>query len=160
MQIYRVKYQLQRARIRASRKSRPHVFYRLLQRLNWFADVLRSYVTESAIFLTIRDMNSAMEKADDIDEMSQIHTKSMGRLHQRALLSKEVKPIHKAIIELLDLGVLLSQNEGKSHEHVDQEFGRLLPFAAAGLRSTARVGEPMWEQLADRLDAFSNNPKP
>ncbi|KAI4942221.1 hypothetical protein J4E91_010195 [Alternaria rosae] len=160
MQIYRVKYQLQRARIRASRKNRPPMFYRLLQRLNWFADVLRSYVTEAAIFLTIRDMNSAMEKADNIDEMSQIHTKCMEKLHQRALLSKEVKPIHKAIIELLDLGVLLSQAEGKSHRHVDQEFERLLPFVAAGLRSTARVGEPMWEQLADRLEAFTNASKP
>ncbi|KAI4672129.1 uncharacterized protein J4E78_000629 [Alternaria triticimaculans] len=160
MQIYRVKYQLQRARIRASRKNRQPMFYRLLQRLNWFADVLRSYVTETAVFLTIRDMNSAMEKADDIDEMSQIHIKCMERLHQRALLSKEVKPIHKATIELLDLGVLLSQAEGKSHEHVDQEFERLLPFVAAGLRSTARVGEPMWEQLADRLEAFSSASKP
>jgi gamma-tubulin complex component 5 len=160
MQIYRVKYQLQRARIRASRKTRPPMFYKLLQRLTWFADVLRSYVTETAIFLTTRDMNSAMEKADDLDDMSQIHAKCIAKLYQRALLSKDVKPIHKSIIELLDLGVLLSQTEGKSLEQVDREFGRLLPFIVAGLRSIARVGEPMWEQLADRLDAFSHARKP
>jgi gamma-tubulin complex component 5 len=160
MQIYRTKYQLQRARIRASRKTWPAVFFRVLQRLNWFADVLRSYVTETAVYLTTRDMNLAIEKADDIDEMSQIHVHWMEKLQKRALLSKDVKPIHKAIMELLDLGVLLSQNEGRNLDEVDQESARLFPFVAAGLRSVARVGEPMWEQLADRLDAFSHSPKP
>jgi gamma-tubulin complex component 5 len=132
------------------------MFYKLLQRLTWFADVLRSYITETAIFLTTRDMNSAMEKADDLDDMSQTHTQCIAKLYQRALLSKDVKPIHKAIVELLDLCVLLSQTEGKSLVQVDREFGRLLSFVVAGLRSIARVGEPMWEQLADRLDAFSH----
>ncbi|CAN9349793.1 unnamed protein product [Alternaria alternata] len=160
MQIYRTKYQLQRARIRASRKTWPAVFFRVLQRLNWFADVLRSYVTETAVYLTTRDMNLAIEKADDIDEMSQIHAQCMEKLQKRALLSKDVKPIHKAIIELLDLGVLLSQNEGRNISQVDRESARLFPFVAAGLRSVARVGEPTWEQLADRLDAFPHNPKP
>jgi gamma-tubulin complex component 5 len=105
-------------------------------------------------------MNLAIEKADDIDEMSQIHVHWMEKLQKRALLSKDVKPIHKAIMELLDLGVLLSQNEGRNLDEVDQESARLFPFVAAGLRSVARVGEPMWEQLADRLDAFSHSPKP
>jgi gamma-tubulin complex component 5 len=105
-------------------------------------------------------MNLAIEKADDIDEMSQIHVHCMEKLQKRALLSKDVKPIHKAIMELLDLGVLLSQNEGRNLDEVDQESARLFPFVAAGLRSVARVGEPMWEQLADRLDAFSHSPKP
>jgi gamma-tubulin complex component 5 len=124
-----------------------------------------------------------------------------------------VKPIHKAIIELLDLGVQFALSEereskqgalpkksrksvarrksiipvlveeemsdededkisksgsedvsrsakavtGKSPREVlqtvDQEFGRLLPFITAGLRGVGRVGtEPMWEQLADRLE--------
>jgi gamma-tubulin complex component 5 len=159
MQVYRVKYQLQRARIRASRKTPPPALFKILQRLNWFTDVLRSYVAETAVFLTMQEMNSAMEQADDIDKMSQIHTHCMAKLQQRALLSKDVKPIHKAIIELLDLGVLLSQTEGKNLEQVDRESARLLPFIAAGLRSVARVGEPLWEQLADRLEVFSHAPK-
>ncbi|KAG9193160.1 hypothetical protein G6011_03195 [Alternaria panax] len=160
MQIYRVKYQLQRARIHGSRKVLSPMFFKVFQRLNWFTDVLRSYVTETAVFLTTRDMNLAMEKANDIDEMSQIHAQYMERLRTRALLSKDVKPIHKAIIELLDLCVLLTQTEGKNLEQVDRESARLLHYIAAGLRSVARVGEPMWEQLADRLEAFSHNPNP
>jgi gamma-tubulin complex component 5 len=36
---------------------------------------------------------------------------------------------------------------------VDRSFNKLLPFVSAGLRSVGRVGaEPMWEQLADRLE--------
>ncbi|RMZ68174.1 gamma-tubulin complex component GCP5 [Pyrenophora seminiperda CCB06] len=152
MQIYRVKHALQRARVRPSRKAKPLAFYGSLHRLMWFADVLRSYTTETAIFLSTRDMSAAMEKAEDVDEMAQIHVEYMKRLHQRALLSKELKPIHNAIIELLDLGVLFAQTKGSVSQQVNQEVDRLLPFIIAGLRSVGRAGaEPMWEQLADRL---------
>jgi gamma-tubulin complex component 5 len=36
---------------------------------------------------------------------------------------------------------------------IDSDFTRLLHFVTAGLRSVGRVGaEPMWEQLAERLE--------
>ncbi|KAL6154946.1 hypothetical protein ACJBU6_06555 [Exserohilum turcicum] len=154
MQIYRVKYLLQRTRIRAPRKRKlPPLFYRLLHSINWFTDTLRSYITESAIHLTTRSMVSSMQKADDIDEMARIHVEYMAKLQQRALLSKDVKPIYAAVLEMLDLGVLLARTEAKQQEYVDAEFKRLLPFITAGLKSVGRAGaEPMWEQLADRLE--------
>lgn len=154
MQIYRVKYLLQRTRLRASRKSKlPPLFYKLLYSLNWFNDTLRSYVTETAIHLTTRTMLSSMQKARDIDEMARIHVEYMVKLQQRALLSKDVKPIYTAVIEVLDLGVLLARKEVKEQARVDAEFKRLLPFITAGLKSVGRAGaEPMWEQLADRLE--------
>ncbi|EDU43967.1 Spc97-Spc98 domain containing protein [Pyrenophora tritici-repentis] len=152
MQIYRVKHALQRARMRRSRKPKPLAFYGLLHRLMWFSDVLRSYTTETAIFLSTRDMSAAMEKAEDVDEMAQIHAEYIKILHQRTLLSKDLKPIYNAIVELLDLGVLFAQTKGSAGQQVDQEVDRLLPFIVAGLRSVGRAGaEPMWEQLADRL---------
>ncbi len=46
-----------------------------------------------------------MEKAEDIDEMSTVHAKFVTRLQERTILSKDLKPIHKAIIEILDLCV-------------------------------------------------------
>jgi gamma-tubulin complex component 5 len=155
-------------------------------------------------------MERAMEKAEDIDEMAQIHVKYVAKLQERALLSSELKLIHKAIVEMLDLSILFaktltdldksnsistrpsaprrkssapllviaesseSEQEAEDGEDVgsrriptraagrtpreslqmiDKEFARLLPFITAGLRSVGRVGaEPMWEQLADRLD--------
>lgn len=154
VQIYRVKYLLQRTRLRAARKPKlPSLFYKLLHNLNWFNDTLRSYITETAIHLTTRAMLSSMQKARDIDEMAQIHIDYMSKLQQRALLSKEVKPIYTAVVEVLDLGVLLARKETKEQIHVDNEFRRLLPFITAGLKSVGRAGaEPMWEQLADRLE--------
>ncbi|USP72901.1 Gamma-tubulin complex component 3 -like protein [Curvularia clavata] len=153
VQIYRVKYLLQKTRLHAARKPKlPPLFYKLLHSLNWFIDTLRSYVTETAIHLTTRNMVSSMQKARDIDEMAQIHVEYMAKLQQRALLSKEVKPIYASVIEVLDLGVLLARKEVKEQAHVDAEFKRLLPFITAGLKSVGRAGaEPMWEQLADRL---------
>lgn len=46
-----------------------------------------------------------MQKAEDIDDMSHIHDKHMKKLQERALLSDHLKPIHKAIIDMLDLGL-------------------------------------------------------
>lgn len=153
VQIYRVKYLLQRTRLRAARKTKlTPLFYKLLHSLNWFIDTLRSYVTETAIHLSTRSMLSSMQKARDIDEMAHIHVEYMAKLQRRALLSKEVKPIYAAVIEVLDLGVLLARKEVKEQARVDAEFRRLLPFVTAGLKSVGRAGaEPMWEQLADRL---------
>lgn len=149
-----MKYLLQRTRLRAARKPNlPPLLYKLLHTLTWFTDTLRSYITETAIHLTTRTMLSSMQKARDIDEMARIHVEYMARLRQRTLLSKDVKPIFAAILEMLDLGVLLARKEGKELGRVEAEFKRLLPFISAGLKSVGRAGaEPMWEQLADRLE--------
>jgi gamma-tubulin complex component 5 len=154
-------------------------------------------------------METSMEKAEDIDEMAQIHVKYVAKLQERAMLSSELKPIHKAFVEILDLGVLFTttvayeqhsssilkdstlgrtrsrtygrkiasdlsdeededsnekkaaqlqdqlhrSNRREALQMVDREFSRLLSFLTAGLRSVGRVGaEPMWEQLAERLE--------
>ncbi|CAO2647268.1 Nn.00g081900.m01.CDS01 [Neocucurbitaria sp. VM-36] len=213
LQIYRVKYQLQRVRPTRTHSAKYPVqlTYKLQHRLTWFTDTLRSYLTETVIFFTTEDMRTAMEKAQDIDEMSQIHTKYVAKLQERAMLSKDLRPIHKAIVEILDLGVRFAETVGATQDKgagpskskhvrarrkqsgnppvdeelsdsdaneesdgaeaaqttkatgqqstkevlhkIDGEFTRLLPFTTAGLKSVGRVGaEPMWEQLAERLD--------
>lgn len=210
LQAYRTKYLLQRARPTRFHREGAQLIYKLQHRLTWFVDVLRSYYTETVVAFTTRDMEAAMQKAEDIDEMAQIHVKYVAKLQERALLSTDLKPIHKAIIELLDLSVLFAQTAtrlddsrhssarpsaprrkssapllvaaesseseddheggegvgaskaslqvvGRSPQEVfhmvDKEFARLLPFITAGLRNVGRVGaEPMWEQLAERLE--------
>jgi gamma-tubulin complex component 5 len=57
-------------------------------------------------------MDASMEKAEDIDEMSHVHSQYVTKLQLRALLSKDIKPIHKAIIEILDLSVLFAKRVG------------------------------------------------
>ena len=212
LQTYRAKYLLQRARPTRSHKivHTAHLVYKLQHRLTWFVDILRSYYTETVVAFTSRGMQSAMEKAEDIDQMADIHVKYVAKLQERALLSSDLRPIHKAIVEVLDLGVQFaktvseldghgrsrerpsaarkksntpllgaiesSESEDDNHDDgdedgrrtsrrstgrtptealqtIDKEFARLLPFITAGLRSVGRVGaEPMWEQLAERLE--------
>ena len=192
--------------------------YKLQHRLTWFTDTFRSYLTETVIFFTTKDMEKAMEKAEDIDDISRIHINYTTKLQERALLTRDLKPIHKAVIEVLDLGALFTrtiasaQKDGASRtkrrrklpsmkssvlhvneelsdsdveeesegvdaptttketsqqslrevlQTIDVEFSRLLPFIAAGLRSVGRVGaEPMWEQLAERLEWEGKNGRP
>ncbi|KAF2852128.1 hypothetical protein T440DRAFT_447756 [Plenodomus tracheiphilus IPT5] len=218
LQIYRIQYLFRHARPTRQQtldRTRSLLANKIQHRLIWFADVLRSYLAESVIFFTTRDMDTAMEKAEDIDEMSQIHVIFVAKLQERALLSKAVKPIHKAIMDILELGALFAaaveEHSGEGHQSgvrakgkprklerrksaiparlvedesdsdggndgerpetpkaekasgnlspaemlkkIDEDFARLLPFVTAGLRSVGRVGaEPMWEQLAERLE--------
>lgn len=226
LQTYRAKYLLQNitlTTIRAAKDPRlVQLSFKLRQRLIWFTDILRSYLTETVILLSNETMVAAMSKAEDIDEMSTIHLRYVARLQEQALLSQNLRPIHKAIISLLDLSVLFSgvhsqnvevkkkttataripsmpKSPGKAlskssrrksvipaiveddssdsdsadekgdetNEHksgsqtgleaglksIDEQFGKLLPFVTAGLRSVGRVGaEPIWEMLAERLE--------
>jgi gamma-tubulin complex component 5 len=216
LQTYRTKYLLQRVR---PTRNAPHnnplaqLTLKLQHRLTWFADTLRSYLTETAVFFTTQELNASMDKAEDIDEMAHVHFRCITKLQERTLLSSDVKPIYKAIIEILDLGVRVAKTvagesttkpksttfrKSKSAwqkgttavsaatadlsvseededgqdgvslrgsvvdkhrspmealQAIDGELARLLPFVTAGLRSVGRVGaEPMWEQLAERLD--------
>lgn len=212
LQAYRAKYLLQRARSTRSHRIRTsvHLIYKLQHRLTWFVDILRSYYTETVVAFTSLDMEASMEKAEDIDQMADIHVKYVAKLQERALLSSDLKPIHKAVVEVLDLSLLFAKTvadlDGSKEERtrpsaprrkssaplldqvqlsdtedegeddgdvstgkvarrsvgrsptealhlIDKEFARLLPFITAGLRSVGRVGaEPIWEQLAERLE--------
>jgi gamma-tubulin complex component 5 len=115
MQTYRVKYIIQRVRLPRNtniKGAASQLTRKLKHRLTWFVDVLRSYLTETAVFFTTREMDASMEKAEDIDEMSHVHSQYVTKLQLRALLSKDIKPIHKAIIEILDLSVLFAKRVG------------------------------------------------
>jgi gamma-tubulin complex component 5 len=214
LQVYRTKYLLQRTRptrTRTHETPTTKLKSKLRHRLIWFTDILRSYLTETAIYFTTQDMYVAMQDAEDIDDMAQTHIKYVADLQIRALLSNDLKLIHEAIIDVLNLGVLLtktttdvtaeedghtscntaksirrkstvpvvvtqnlSDSDGGSRsgseetpkvttllerspvevlQMIAREFRRLVLFIIAGLRSVGRVSaEPMWEQIAERLE--------
>ncbi|KAF2111313.1 Spc98 family-domain-containing protein [Lophiotrema nucula] len=111
LQIYRSQYLVQNIGLRTLGGS--HVALKLRQRLLWLTDILRSYLTEIVIELCMREMLEQMQKAEDIDEMSSVHLKYIARMQEQALLSDNLKPIHKAVIQLLDLGVLFASTVDK-----------------------------------------------
>lgn len=93
--------------------------FKLRTRLIWFADILRSYLTETVIALSTEDMITAMTNAEDIDDMSSIHIKYLARLQEQSLLADNLKPIHNAIISLLDLAVLFHDAHMKEVQSQD-----------------------------------------
>ncbi|KAF2731903.1 hypothetical protein EJ04DRAFT_554437 [Polyplosphaeria fusca] len=112
LQVYRAKYLIQRINWRNIHQlpnvGSKELSKKLRHRLLWFADVLRFYLTETVIAPSMANMSRAILDAEDIDEMSAVHIKYMARLQDQALLSDNLKPIHKAIISVLDLAVSLA----------------------------------------------------
>jgi gamma-tubulin complex component 5 len=105
-----------------------HMAYKLRQRLVWFSDILRSYLSETVIALCTESMTADMKKAEDIDEMSNIHIKHLIQLQEHALLSENLRPIHGAIISLLDLAVLFSETCGEDAQKSVKPKGRPKPL--------------------------------
>lgn len=110
LQSYRAKYLLQNVQLHTIQQLKDsklrQLSFKLRARLIWFADILRSYLAETVIALSTEEMTIAMTKAEDIDAMSTIHIKYLARLQEQSLLAENLKPIHRAVISLLDLGVL------------------------------------------------------
>lgn len=97
-----------------------HLSYKLRSRLVWFVDILRSYLTEAVIAPSTEDMIAAINKAEDIDDMSTIHMKYLARLQEQSLLAENLKPIHRAVISLLDLAVLFHDTQAQEEARVGQ----------------------------------------
>jgi gamma-tubulin complex component 5 len=86
------------------------------------------------------EMTAAMTRAQDIDEMSTIHLKFLARLQEQALLAENLKPIHRAVVSLLELGVLFHNTHFHSTQnkvHVEPSLTPTSP-AKAFSRSTRR----------------------
>ncbi|KAF2703431.1 hypothetical protein K504DRAFT_443748 [Pleomassaria siparia CBS 279.74] len=128
LQTYRAKYLLQQVTLVSIRQTKDprlvQLSFKLRQRLIWFTDILRSYLTETVILPATEDMTSAMNKAEDIDEMATVHLKYVARLQEQALLSHNLRPIHEAIISLLDLGVLFSDIHSQSAQQLGADLNK------------------------------------
>jgi gamma-tubulin complex component 5 len=120
LQTYRAKYLLQRTRLQDIQQIKDarlkQLSFKLRNQLIWFADILRSYLTETVISPCTSAMVAAMEKAQDIDEMASVHMKYLARLQEQALLSDTLGPIHRAVISILDLAVLFHDTVKRSSQ--------------------------------------------
>lgn len=85
-----------------------NLVYFLRQRLLWFANTLLTYFTNSVLLVATQELRVAMTKAEDVDEMITVHDKFISRLENQFLISKNLSPIHEAVISILDLAILFS----------------------------------------------------
>lgn len=139
LQTYRAKYLLQNIDWKdiSSIKGHnlTHLSYKLRQRLIWFADTIRSYLAETVFALSTEDMTSQLLEAQDIDEMSSIHMKYVARLQEQSLLTPNLKPIHQAIVQILDLAVLFADIHSS---HARQQPAQVPTKTTAPLKENVR----------------------
>ena len=115
LQIHRAKYLLQMQRL--PRSASPTVdrhilhLYSLHHRLLWFTDVILSYITDMVLSASTIDMRMNMRRAEDVDAMIAVHEAYVSLLQDRCFLTEQNGPIHQAIISLLDLAVLCSDEQ-------------------------------------------------
>ncbi|KAJ5908610.1 hypothetical protein N7495_001292 [Penicillium taxi] len=107
-QIRRAKYALVRQRIRGARQKSVHdedgsLVHGIHHQLLWFLDSLYSHLTYPVITTTRKALRSALNSAEDVDAMITAHQSHMASLEEQCLLSDNLAPIHKAIINILDL---------------------------------------------------------
>ena len=115
MQIQRTKFvleHLQHARqawARSTSVIELHIASSLRHRLLWLANALLTYLTKVVLSRFTSKMRVDLAEAEDIDKMSDVHKAYIVRLEAQCLLSKQLAPIHQAIIALMDLAVSFTE---------------------------------------------------
>ena len=84
------------------------LIFSLRHRLLWFVNTLQTYLTTIVLPKSSADMRQRMRKAEDLDEMIDVHQNYILHLEDQTLLSERLASTHQAIISLLDLTVLFS----------------------------------------------------
>lgn len=109
MQIRRAKYAIVKQRTRDARNSVEGAGDALVHALHhhilWFLDLLYSHFAYLVIATTNESLRSSLSNAGDVDAMIAAHQSYMSSLENECLLSKNLSPIHEAIVGLLDLSV-------------------------------------------------------
>ena len=119
MQVQRTKFVLEhrqhsrRAWARSWSVRELHSASSLRHRLLWLANALLTYLTEVVLLRFTSKMRLDLAEAEDIDKMSDIHTAYIVRLEAQCLLSKQLAPIHQAIIALMDLAISFTENHAR-----------------------------------------------
>ena len=116
LQVYRARFCLrQLATLQQSITPQQKSSLILRFRLSRFADILQDYVTTTVVDVLTTRMRSDLAKADDVDAMAAAHQSYIKRLESQCLLTKNVAPIHSALMQMLDLVVAFS--DAHSHLH-------------------------------------------
>ena len=111
MQVHRTKYVLEHRRhsrqawAQSTSVIELHSASSLRHRLLWLANVLLTYLTDVVLSKFTSKMRLDLAEAEDIDKMSAVHEAYIVRLEAQCLLSKQLAPIHQAIIALMDLAI-------------------------------------------------------
>lgn len=105
LRIYRAEYvlmQQQKTLTDMRRVDGSNQIFTLRQRLIWFTNVYRSHVAE-VHSVSLDGLRQTMAAATNVDEMVAAYKGFQTGLETRLLLAKNLRPIHQAVIDILDV---------------------------------------------------------
>ncbi|KAA8900753.1 Spc98 family-domain-containing protein [Sphaerosporella brunnea] len=102
LQLRRARYLLERIRRNVNAEK---TFLALKQRFLWFSATVVMYVTDLVLRPLTERLRRDMANADDIDAMVAVHDSFVTKVGEWCLLGPKLKPIHDAIISVLNLAV-------------------------------------------------------
>ena len=117
-QIRRAKYMIvkQQTRRNEDQSSREDALgYALRHHLLWFLNVLYGHMTDLVISSTTYSMHEALSASDDIDAMIHAHASYASSLEEQLLLSKNLAPFYRAVVDLLDLCIRFADMQVARH---------------------------------------------
>ncbi|CAG8513146.1 4744_t:CDS:10 [Cetraspora pellucida] len=116
LQVKRAKYLLER--LSFSRLNRDNEmtekttamvsFYGVRIKLIWFLNTIWDYAMRNILLSETEKFYKKLEKVFDVDEMVSLHNYYINAVHDRCLLSDKTIPIHKSILDVLDLAIQFS----------------------------------------------------
>lgn len=104
-----------------SRDHQNRLVYCLRHCLLWFINTLLTYVANPVLSAATQEMRHAMANAEDLDEMIGVHEKVIARLEKQCLISKNLAPIHHAVISILDLAITFADAQVSYTTHLLRE---------------------------------------
>ncbi|RIB00787.1 gamma-tubulin complex component protein [Gigaspora rosea] len=84
------------------------LFYGVRIKLIWFLNTIWDYTMRNILLSETDNFYKKLEKVFDIDEMVSLHDHYIHAVYDRCLLSDKTIPIHKSILDVLDLTIQFS----------------------------------------------------
>ncbi|KIY51683.1 hypothetical protein FISHEDRAFT_36585 [Fistulina hepatica ATCC 64428] len=103
LQIRRAKSVVDRILVRGQAQNELKVLYAFRNRLSWFLNTILNFLTTYVIHEQILKFRESVSKASSLDELIQIHTAHINRIHGRCLLNPKTSSLHRSIISVLDI---------------------------------------------------------
>lgn len=89
--------------------------FALRHNMLWFLNTLYSHLTDFVISTTTQSLRRSFSEASDFDSMIAAHRAYMSSVEDQCLLSKNLYPLHRATVALLDLCVSFADVQAMRH---------------------------------------------
>lgn len=139
MQIRRAKYVILKQRLhyrdatgRSPDRRNNALGYALRHNMLWFLNVLYGHITDLVITTSTNSLWKDLSSSKDIDSMIAVHCSYMSSIKDQCLLSKNLAPLHEAIINILNLCVRFADIQ--AIHSGDDQLGQTPKTSSASLR--------------------------